>query len=125
MIGPLEALLWLTLNIYHEARSESQFDQIAVAHVTINRAKETGKGVKYVVLKDRQFSWTHEKSDYWPHDTQAFVTCLESALVAAGGFDFTGGATHYHEKRIKPYWAKDMHRVGTFGAHKFYIARKR
>jgi len=119
----IEALLWLTLNIYHEARSEDQFDQLAVAHVTMNRAHKTKKSIKYVVLKDRQFSWTHQKTDYWPYDTKAFVECLHSAVVAARGFDFTGGATFYHEKSVRPYWARGMHQIGQFGAHKFYVKR--
>ena len=36
----LEGLLWLTLNVYHEARSEPQIGQLAVAHVTLNRASQ-------------------------------------------------------------------------------------
>lgn len=32
----LEGLLWLTLNVYHEARSEPQIGQLAVAFVTRN-----------------------------------------------------------------------------------------
>ena len=36
----LEGLLWLTLNVYHEARSEPLIGQMAVALVTLNRANE-------------------------------------------------------------------------------------
>jgi len=45
----LEGLLWLTLNIYHEARSEPQIGQLAVAHVTLNRAAQKNKSVEEVV----------------------------------------------------------------------------
>lgn len=122
----LEAVLWLTLNIYHEGRSEDQFDQIAIAHVTINRSRESGRTIKQVVLRNKQFSWTFQKNhnEYWPDDPKAFIECLDSALIALRGFDFTNGATHYHEKSVRPYWAKDMKRIGQFGAHKFYKTRR-
>ena len=126
MIGGLEAILWLTLNVYHEARSEDQFNQIAVAHLTLNRANKDGRTIKQTVLKDRQFSWTFQKTkdEYWPDDLNAFLKCLKSVRVAATGYDFTQGATHYHERKVKPYWTKGMHQIGTFGAHKFYVSRR-
>jgi len=123
MTSLLEGLLWLTLNVYHEARGEDQLSQIAVAHVTLNRAYNTNQPIKQVILKNRQFSWTWQKSDYWPYDLEAFMVCLKSVSIATKGYDFTGGATFYHEKNVKPYWTKDMHQIGQFGAHKFYVAR--
>jgi len=74
----LEGLLWLTLNVYHEARSEPQIGQVAVAHVTLNRASEKRLPVKEIIKQPYQFSWhfypkwehllagsTQTKSD-WP-----------------------------------------------------------
>ncbi len=123
MIGPLEAILWLTLNVYHEARSEDQLSQIAVAHVTMNRANKNHRTIKQVVLRNRQFSWTFQKSkdEYWPKDIEAFVECLNSSLVAVQGYDFTQGSTYYHEQSVRPYWANGMKKIGQFGAHKFYV----
>lgn len=121
-MNPFEALLWLALNTYHEARSESQIDQIAVAHVVLNRVKQRDRSIKQVVLNDKQFSWTFQKSDYFPYEGQAFFVCLKSSLIALRGFDFTGGATCYHEKSIKPWWSKSkkLEYIATFGSHKFY-----
>ena len=52
----LEGLLWLTLNVYHEARGEPEVGQLAVAHVTLNRAMEERTSIAEVVRKPYQFS---------------------------------------------------------------------
>ena len=117
----LEAILWLTLNIYHEARGDGEMSQLAVAHVTLNRAEQGNRTVKETVLAPAQFSWTLlEKKRWIPDDTDAFLQCLHSAGVAARGYDFTGGATHYHLVTINPWWADDMLFVGQFGSHRLY-----
>lgn len=123
VMDALSALLWLTLNIYHEARGEDQLGQIAVAHVTMNRAQREGTGIKEVVLAPYQFSWTHQIDNWLPDDTDAFMTCLHSALVAASGHDLTGGATYYHEQSIRPYWVDSVHFTAQYGNHKFYRGR--
>lgn len=115
----ISILFWLTLNVYHEARGEDQIDQIAVAHVTLNRARKENETVKEVVLKPYQFSWVHTQP-WMPKELPALIECFQSSVIAISGFDFTGGATHYHEKRVKPYWAKSKYRINTFGAHHFY-----
>lgn len=114
----LVAVLWLTLNVYYEARGEEQLAQMAVAHVTLNRAREQGKPIKDVVLQPYQFSWTLEPRVI--NDFPALVDCFNSAITAVNGRDFTRGATHYHERKVKPYWRKHMTYVGEFGNHKFY-----
>ena len=74
----LEGLLWLTLNVYHEARSEPQVGQVAIVHVTLNRAKQKKMPIKAVVTQPYQFSWTFQKDSYIPNDTKAFLKCLQS-----------------------------------------------
>jgi N-acetylmuramoyl-L-alanine amidase len=61
-----EGLLWLTLNVYHEARSEPQIAQMAVALVTLNRASDQQRLISTVVLQPRQFSWTGQKTHFSP-----------------------------------------------------------
>ncbi len=46
----MTGILYLTLNVYHEARSEDQFAQMAVAHVTMNRSRERGISIRDVVM---------------------------------------------------------------------------
>ena len=116
----LEGLLWLTLNIYHEARSEPRIGQLAVAHVTLNRAARTNESVEQVVTAPYQFSWTFQKQSYLPTESDAFMNCLHSALQAMTSSDFTQGATYYHRKDVKPRWAEDMTYVAQYGVHKFY-----
>lgn len=116
----LEGLLWLTLNVYHEARSEPQIGQIAVAHVTLNRAKKEDLTIKDVVHKPYQFSWTRHQDSYFPEDPQAFLKCMESVVIALKNEDFTHGSTHYHLTSVNPGWVSKYTFVKQYGSHKFY-----
>lgn len=116
----LEGLLWLTLNVYHEARSEPQIGQVAVAHVTLNRATDLNLSVKDVVRQPYQFSWTFQKKSYVPEDPQAFFKCMHSVYLALQSYDFTTGATFYHLDDVKPFWASQLKYVDQYGSHKFY-----
>lgn len=118
-----EAILWLSLVVYHESRCQEKLDQIAVAHVVLNRSSQNRISIKEVVLKPYQFSWTHQLDDYFPYDLKAFSEAAHSAYVAAQGHDFTGGATFYHRVDVKPKWRKKMVYLGRFGKHKFYKKR--
>lgn len=119
-MGFLEGLFWLTLNIYHEARSEPSIGQLAVAHVTLNRAIKNNQNLEEVVLAPYQFSWIMQKNDYVPTEPEAFMDCLQSALYALSSDDFTGGATFYHRQDIHPAWSDDLDYVAQYGVHKFY-----
>ncbi len=116
----LEGLLWLTLNVYHEARSEPQVGQVAVAHVTLNRAMKRNLSVKNVVKQPYQFSWTFQKNSYIPEDPYSFFQCMQSVYIALNSTDFTSGATHYHLASIHPHWSDSLTYVNQYGSHKFY-----
>ena len=116
----LEGLLWLTLNVYHEARSEPQVSQVAVALVTLNRANEKNLEIKEVVQQPNQFSWTSQKNSYLPDDPKAFVTCMQSVYLALQSQDFTKGATHYHLESVRPPWVAEYTYLNQFGSHKLY-----
>jgi N-acetylmuramoyl-L-alanine amidase len=116
----LEGLLWLTLNVYHEARSEPEVGQMAVALVTLNRAHEKHLSIKDIVNEPYQFSWTLQKQSYLPDDPKAFLQCMKSVYTALKSSDFTHGATHYHLARVNPYWASELSYLDQFGSHKFY-----
>ncbi len=115
-----EAILWLALNIYHEARSESVVGQKAVAHVVFNRVKNRNLSVKEVIQQPKQFSWTHLKKQYTPNEWPVFVKCIKITLKVIDESDFTGGATHYHLDTIYPKWAPKMAYLGKYGNHLFY-----
>lgn len=116
----LEGLLWLTLNVYHEARSEPVIGQVAVALVTLNRASETHRPIKEIVQEPYQFSWTFQKDSYVPDDPKAFLECMRSVYIALESEDFTKGATHYHRDTITPYWSSEYTFLEQYGSHKFY-----
>ncbi len=119
-IGFLEGLLWLTLNVYHEARGETKIGQLAVAHVTLNRAMQKNQSLEEVVIAPYQFSWTLQKNTYVPTEPKAFFECMKSALYAMTSDDFTGGATYYHRLDIQPSWSGDMTYIAKYGSHIFY-----
>ncbi len=117
-----ENVFWLTLNVYHEARSENLVGQMAVVHVTKNRSIKRNLSIKDVVLQPKQFSWTNiiPKKRWLPLDLKAFDDCFRSVQLAYNGYDFTEGATYYHHKSITPYWADSYTYISTFGTHHYY-----
>ena len=121
----LEGLLWLTLNVYHEARSESQVGQIAVAHATLNRAMARHISVKEAVTQSGQFSWFSPKGSSSPDDPRAFLTCFHSVYLALAGADITDGATYYHAKYVTPSWVGGYQYITSYGTHRFYKEEKK
>ncbi|MCL2340974.1 MAG: cell wall hydrolase [Proteobacteria bacterium] len=119
-IGFVESLLWLSLNVYHESRGEPEIGQLAVAHVTLNRAMEDDKSIPDVIFAPKQFSWTSHKKSYAPLEINPFQESLRVALKAMTTPDFTKGSTYYHHVGIAPGWAADKVYTGRYGSHKFY-----
>jgi Cell wall hydrolyses involved in spore germination len=119
-IGFVESLLWLSLNIYHESRGEPEIGQLAVAHVTLNRAMEENKSISDIILAPNQFSWTFQKKNYVPMEINPLQTSLRVALKAMATQDFTNGSTYYHHISVDPKWAANKAYTGRYGAHKFY-----
>ena len=115
-------LLCLTLNIYHEARGETEKGQQAVALVTLNRANFYNQSVCEVVYKPSQFSWTIYKPSV--RDPKSYKLAKQIALDVLNGkvSDFTRGATFYHKTSIKPVWSKEFRHTITVGRHAFYEA---
>ena len=119
-MGFLESLLWLTLNVYHEARGEPEIGQLAVAHVTLNRAIEERKSIADVVRAPYQFSWTFQKKSYVPLEMNPLQESLRVALKAMTTPDFTSGSTFYHRVDVDPKWKAGKSFIAKFGSHKFY-----
>jgi spore germination cell wall hydrolase CwlJ-like protein len=123
----LAALQCLAANVYHEARGEPFYGQVAVAQVTLRRAQNDVRQVCEEVHRPGQFSWTSMKKrtpDRADPAWQRAQTAAVKALQWSAGDsikDYSGGATHYHATWIAPpYWA-DKFRVTTrIGRHIFY-----
>lgn len=120
----------LALNIYHEARSEPESGQIAVARVTLNRvASDAFPETVCAVVKQGgqtrnrcQFSWWCDgKSDH-PTEEQAWRRSLEIGrrVLNEEVPDPTHGALYYHADYVKPSWARSFKRTAEIGRHRFY-----
>lgn len=109
-------------NIYHEARGDTVEGMQAVALVTLNRAAQKNKTVCEIVYEHKQFSWTAMKNVRNKALTDNFdaVASVTTDAIAGRLHDITNGATYYHAKSVKPYWAKTVTKVGAIGAHIFY-----
>lgn len=121
---PFMQTLCLAANIYFEARGEPVDGQLLVAEVTLNRVEATRfeDDVCGVVFEEGQFSWTD--TDYAIDDLKAFAVAYDLAdSVLTSGCVMCSDATYYHEKSIRPYWARHMVKLGTYGNHTFYKER--
>jgi spore germination cell wall hydrolase CwlJ-like protein len=132
----------LAENIYYESRNEDIRGQIAVASVTVNRAKDPRfPGTICEVVKFTApskitnkpvcaFSWYCEndkkgktiiiKND---HIREQFETAAKIAIeVLAGSIeDNTQGATHFHNPFTSfPTWRLQMKKTMVIGNHAFY-----
>jgi spore germination cell wall hydrolase CwlJ-like protein len=129
----LLALACLSLNIYHEARGEPDTGQLAVAYVTLNRARSRNMDVCDVVVEPYQFSWTTGgvmmRAKGWtlmphrvPKEPEALQKAVQIAELAMSGRveDPTRGALFYHADYVWPHWRTSMTLIGAIGQHVFY-----
>lgn len=124
----------LALNIYHEARSEPESGQIAVAKVTLNRVRSKAfpESVCAVVKqggakRDRcQFSWWCDGQSDQPKNKRAWRKALEIArrVMDDAAPDPTGGALYYHANYSNPSWSGAYKRTARIGRHLFYRPRQ-
>jgi N-acetylmuramoyl-L-alanine amidase len=122
--SPAVASEWCCMmkNIYHEARGEGVEGMQAVAAVTLNRAAQANTSVCDVVYARKQFSWANtSKGRNKPMTGDTAVVYAVAAQAMTGAMqDITGGATHYHTKKVKPIWRKSLDKIGVINNHIFY-----
>lgn len=134
-IALAESKRCLTQAVYYEARGESLVGQEAVAQVVLNRVRDgkfrpTVCGVVFQGAergRGCQFSFACDGSANRALDAVSWRRAQAVADQALGGYVFAavGSATHYHTRRISPYWSAHLIRVGAIGAHVFYDHRRR
>lgn len=127
---PAEELRCLALTIYWEARSESQKDRAAVAHVALNRvgAKGFPDTVCRVVQQGSQrpgrcqFHWWCDGRSDEPQERRAWNEAVELARQAMAGKvgDPTNGALYFHNTGVRPSWADKHRRTTRIGSHVYY-----
>ncbi|MEM9306037.1 MAG: cell wall hydrolase [Pseudomonadota bacterium] len=116
--------------LYFEARGETVKGQFAVAEVILNRVEserfpETACGVINQGTGKRyqcQFTYTCDGQNEVIHEPRAFDRVAKVARIALDGAvpEMTGGATHYHTKRVRPNWSKVYTKTTSIGTHVFY-----
>jgi hypothetical protein len=120
----------LTKAVYHEARSESEDGQRAVAQVVLNRVRHPAypQSVCGVIYQGSQrstgcqFSFTCDGSLARRVEPGAWDRARSVAQAALAGsvYEPVGLATHYHTTAIRPWWAASLTRAITVGSHIFY-----
>lgn len=135
----------MALNIYHEARGESQKGKEAVAWVTLNRVNHSSypntvcgvvKQARYsqwfkevkgknVPLKNQcHFSWYCDGRDDEPRDMKQWNISVATAKDIMYNYntytDPTRGAIMYHADYVKPYWRTHYQKLVKIDTHIFY-----
>lgn len=117
----------LTELIVYEARSEPLEGKRLVDKTVMNRVehKSWPDTIKGVIYEPKQFNYIE---DMHRQRTPTDGDWLEASSVAFnvlyGYIDVESDVTFYHEKSIKPFWAKHKELVANVGAHKFYTGGK-
>jgi len=134
--------LCLSLNIYHESRSDNLAGRVSVADVVLNRVdsnlfpdticgvvhqsktRVNWKGNIVPVRGMCHFSWYCDGLSDEPLEEDAWSDSqVVAEMVMNGNFrGISEGATHYHATYVEPNWINDrgMVPVGRIGQHKFY-----
>jgi len=142
LIHNQEEIACLAVNIYHEARGESEEGKLAVAFVTLNRVKsdaypDTVCGVVYQGKHKRswrdnetlvpvrhgcQFSWYCDGKSDMVQDFDSYEEIVELSMnVWYGRFeDNTDGSLFYHADYVDPAWAQHMAMTKRIDNHIFY-----
>lgn len=106
------SLSCLAINLYFEARSESDISLITIAAVVFNRVDDVRfpDTICEVVYSDRAFSWLNGDVSLEVKNLEQYKRVYKIAEHAIMNRQFiqemSEGVDHYHEKSIKPYWSK-------------------
>jgi len=110
----------LAKNMYFEARGESLHGLLAVAHVTINRAKsgEYPERICDVVYQKNQFSWTKMRSKIRDYERYEEIRQLAYDVLQGETKDPTRGALNFHKVGTRT--ARHLKPKARIGNHIFY-----
>jgi len=117
-----EELDCLVINAYHEAMGEGRLGRLLVTQVVINRAERASKSFCEIIFQANQFSWTLSprkeisKEVYYNLAFEVYELYNNKSIIPIAFYDIT----HFHEIRIKPYWAAKLVQVGIYKQHVFY-----
>jgi spore germination cell wall hydrolase CwlJ-like protein len=115
----------LALNIYHEARGETEEGMRMVGEVTINRVASSAypDTICNVVYQGCQFAWTCTLKNKTPSEEESWQKSLKIAkeILDENVSSYSHLATHFVNLSIvKPSWTEKLEKVETIGGHTFY-----
>lgn len=114
----------LAQNIFMEARGESYMSKMAVAHVTINRARKERTSICRSLQRPGSYSWvTQGTGGAWHRASRAEkdrIREVARTAIERPCTDPTNGATHFHHRRLRMDWTRSMERMGTIDNHTFW-----
>ena len=114
-------ILCLTLEMYQEARGESEIGERAVAHVILNLA--SGRTICDTLWHSGKFQWVKRPANrLLPAEQPAWreVQATAMRVLTKDDPDPTSGATmFYNEKLCRPAWADDTKVTAKIGNHVF------
>ena len=113
----------LALVVYTEARGEPLDGQLLVAEVVLNRVQMESypDTVCAVAFEPHQFSGLNTTPDLEDIFVDpAWQTSINVAIEALEDTTLGSGATHFHNNKKTPYWARKMTLLGKYGRHTFY-----
>ncbi len=125
-----DPLVCLARSIYFEARGRSIKEMTAVGFVVVNRARDTEFPDDIcAVIKEGgeeppcQFNWWCDgRSDIATNKLEYNRTVKVARGILDGtAEDPTNGANMFHNRQVKPAWAKVASPRGRIGAHYFYF----
>ena len=125
--------------IYFESGNQSDAGRLAVGHVVLNRQemreypnticdvvhqaeyRENWKGNMIPVKHRCQFSYFCDGKPETIEDSKTWnESYMLATLLVNGMYDFTHGASHYHNDSVHPYWADHLKHTVTIDNHIFY-----
>ena len=112
----------LSLNAYHEARSEGEKGMLATIFVVLNRTKDSRfpSTPCKVISQPNQFEWwgkgkTIKEPEMYDKAKQLVYEVLEGKHK-----DFTRGALYFVHVKTNTNWLKKSTHTCTIGNHKFF-----
>jgi Cell wall hydrolyses involved in spore germination len=128
--APLDdAITCLARSIYWEAKGKNAIDMEAVANVVMNRLGHQGfpDTVCGVVKqgsqsKNCQFSWWCDGRSDSVQEEVPYAMAKEIARKALNKQlpDRTKGALYFHDRTVKPDWAREYNNTANIGLFRFY-----
>lgn len=132
---PMESdLVCLARTIYFEVRGRSRRELDAVAHVVLNRVRhpqfpDTVCGVvrEGGQTPPCQFSWWCDGRSDEARNRREYARAVKVAREALAGEteDPTRGANMFHNRSVRPRWARSAAPRGRIGPHVFYYLENR